>query len=98
VNEKVTNRGVLFASGLIAGEAILGVIIAAIVILGINLAIVGESAWWPGLLVFSYLMLLMLYILLRGMLQKMNFSQLMNVTKGVIGDSLGYVKNFGRRR
>jgi putative OPT family oligopeptide transporter len=98
VNEKVTNRGILFASGLIAGEAIIGVIIAAIVIGGINLTLVGESAWWPGILVFGYLMLLMLYVLLRNLLTKMNLSQLIMVTKSVFGESLNYVKNLGRRR
>jgi putative OPT family oligopeptide transporter len=81
---KVSNRGILFASGLIAGEAILGVIIAAIVIAGINLALIGESASWPGLLVFGYLMFLLCYILLRDILKTLNFSQLKTITMNIL--------------
>lgn len=98
ISEKISNQGILFASGLIAGEAILGVIIAALVIGGIELALIGEAAIWPGLLVFGYLMILMLYVLLRSMFMKMNMNQLKLVTKGVIGESLDYVKRFGRKR
>jgi hypothetical protein len=98
ISEKVSNQGILFASGLIAGEAILGVIIAALVIGGIELALIGEAAIWPGLLVFGYLMILMFYVLLRSIFMKMNMNQLKLVTKGVIGESLDYVKRFGRKR
>ncbi len=96
--EKVTNQGILFASGLIAGEAIIGVIIAALVIVGIHLALIGESAIWPGILVFGYLMLLMLYILVRNILKTLNMAQLKIISKGVIGDSINYVRYFGRKR
>ncbi len=98
LKEKISNRGILFASGLIAGEAIIGVIIAAIVIGGINLALIGESAMWPGILVFGYLMLLLIYILLRDVFQTMNFNQLKLIVKTMIGDTFYYVKSFGRRR
>lgn len=98
LKEKINNRGILFASGLIAGEAIIGVIIAGIVIAGINLAMIGESAAWPGLLVFAYLMVLLIYILLRDLLKSMNFNQLKIVIRGIIGDTLNYVKSFGRKK
>jgi len=98
LKEKISNRGILFASGLIAGEAIIGVIIAAIVIGGANLALIGESAWWPGILVFGYLMLLLIYILLRDVFKSMNFNQLKLIIKSMIGDTLNYVKSFGRKK
>jgi putative OPT family oligopeptide transporter len=98
LKEKISNRGILFASGLIAGEALLGVIIAGIVIAGIDMAVFSESASWPGMLIFGYLMLLIIYILLRGLLKSMNFSQLKLVTRSVIGDTLNYVKSFGRKK
>jgi hypothetical protein len=92
------NRGILFASGLIAGEAILGVVIAAIVIGGIDLSLIGEAALWPGALVFSYLIILIVYILLREILKSMNFIQLKLVIKGMIGDTFNYVKSVGRKK
>ncbi len=97
LKEKLNNQGILFASGLIAGEAIIGVIIAAVVIGGIDLPLIGESAWWPGLLVFGYLMILLIYVLLRNILQTMTFTQLKLVIKSMLGDTLGYVKRFGRK-
>ena len=98
LQEKITNQGILFASGLIAGEAIVGVIIAGLVIAGLHLALIGESAAWPGMLVFGYLMILMMYILLRSLLKKMNFDQLKLVIRGVIGDSLDNIRYFGRKK
>lgn len=98
LKEKLNNQGILFASGMIAGEAIIGVIIAAIVIGGINMALIGESAAWPGLLVFGYLMLLLAYILLRQMFKSMNFAQIKMVIKSMLGDTLGYVSRFGRKK
>lgn len=83
LKEKITNRGILFASGLIAGEAILGVMIAAVVIGGVQLTLIGDSASWPGLLVFGYLMFLLCYILLRDQLKTMNFNQLKTVTMNI---------------
>jgi hypothetical protein len=98
LKEKLNNQGILFASGMIAGEAIIGVIIAAIVIAGINMALIGESAAWPGLLVFGYLMLLLAYILLREMFKSMNFAQIKMIIKSMLGDTIGYVTRFGRKK
>ena len=98
LREKVSNRGILFASGLIAGEAIIGVIIAVIVILGIDMTLIGVSSWWPGLLVFGYLIILLMYILLREILKEIHFEQLKFIIKTMIGDTINYVKNFGQKK
>jgi putative OPT family oligopeptide transporter len=98
LKEKISNRGILFASGLIAGEAIIGVIIAAIVIGGIDLRILGVSAAWPGILVFGYLLLLLIYVLLRDFLKTMSLKQVIMIVKNIIGDSLNLNKIFGRKK
>jgi putative OPT family oligopeptide transporter len=41
IKEKVHNKGVLFSSGLIAGEALMGIIMAVFVVQGVSLALVG---------------------------------------------------------
>ena len=70
--DETENRGVLFASGLIAGEAIMGVIIAAIVIVGLKIQVIGEPADIPGLLIFLYVGMLLAYLLLRDQIRAMN--------------------------
>ena len=65
--EIVHNTGLLLASGLVAGEALVGIILAAFVAGGLNLkAMVGLPAdfhgyWWLGLVVFAILA----YVLIR---------------------------------
>jgi len=62
--EASENRGILIASGFIAGEAVTGVLLAALVLLGIpsitqwltgkeELAILGQAGDWLSLLVFA---------------------------------------------
>ncbi len=67
VKEAGGRAGVLFASGLIAGEALIGIALAGIIVAGGAEALsLGGTAWqWPGLLMFGYLILLMLYIVRR---------------------------------
>ena len=57
---KASNIGILLASGLIAGEAITGVILAILVIVDIKLLSITENPWL-GLAVF----VLVGYILIR---------------------------------
>jgi uncharacterized oligopeptide transporter (OPT) family protein len=58
------NRGILIASGFIAGEAVTGVLLAALVLLGIpsitqwltgkeELAILGQAGGWLSIIVFA---------------------------------------------
>jgi len=57
----VDNTGLLIASGLVAGEALVGILLAGLVVANINLGkLVGladgfEGFWWGGLLVFLVL-------------------------------------------
>ncbi len=73
--EDAESLGVLFASGLIAGEAVMGVLIAVMVIV---LIFAGQEADFfalihgpnpiPGMIVLLYILALMLYIALRKVL------------------------------
>ncbi len=68
--EKAIRTGLLFTSGLVAGEALMGIIIAILVVLGINLAVFDNAPWYPGLLIWGYITLLLAYIPIREILQK----------------------------
>jgi uncharacterized oligopeptide transporter (OPT) family protein len=63
--EKAIRTGLLFTAGLVAGEALMGVIVAVFVVLGIQLALFDIAPWWPGLLIWSFIGLLLIYIPLR---------------------------------
>ncbi|MCK5261290.1 MAG: oligopeptide transporter, OPT family [Thermoplasmatales archaeon] len=66
--EKAIRTGLLFTAGLVAGEALMGVVVAVLVVLGINLALMETASWWPGLLVLAYVGLLLAYIPIREIL------------------------------
>ena len=63
--EKAIRTGLLFTAGLVAGEALMGVIIAILVVTGIELALFSNAPWWPGLLIWSYIAILLAYIPIR---------------------------------
>jgi putative OPT family oligopeptide transporter len=63
--EKAIRTGLLFTAGLVAGEALMGVVVAVLIVLGIQLAIFETAPWWPGLLVFAYIGVLLAYIPIR---------------------------------
>ncbi|VVB59498.1 OPT oligopeptide transporter protein [uncultured archaeon] len=63
--EKAIRTGLLFTAGLVAGEALMGVIVAVLIVTGIQLAIFKTAPWWPGLLVFVYIGILLAYIPIR---------------------------------
>ncbi len=69
-NEKAMRTGLLFTAGLVAGEALMGVVVAVLVVLGINLALMETASWWPGLLVLAYIGLLLAYIPIREILSQ----------------------------
>jgi putative OPT family oligopeptide transporter len=64
------SRGILFCSGLIAGEALCGVIIALIVLIAGAGAIqlIEVPNMWPGLIIFAYIIGLLGYLVLRGVI------------------------------
>lgn len=69
--EKTIRTGLLFSAGLVAGESLTGVLIATIVVLGIeNLSIFKYAPWWPGLLIWGFMAVLLAYIPIRETFKK----------------------------
>jgi len=66
--EKAIRTGLLLSAGLIAGEALMGVAVAALIVGGINLAVFTTAPHWPSLLVWGFVALLLGYIPLREIL------------------------------
>jgi putative OPT family oligopeptide transporter len=63
--EKAIRTGLLFTAGLVAGEALTGVIIAILVVMGVNLVIFDNAPWIPGLIIWIYIAILLAYIPIR---------------------------------
>jgi len=63
--ERAHRTGLLFTAGLIAGEAIMGVISAFLIIGHVNLKLLEDAPSWPGMLVWGYIAFLLGYIVLR---------------------------------
>lgn len=63
--EKAIRTGLLLTAGLVAGEALTGVVVAVLIVLGIHLALFETPPLWPGLLVFAFIGLLLAYIPIR---------------------------------
>ncbi len=70
--EKVVRTGLLFTAGLIAGEALTGVIVAFIIISGLNLTVFKYPPVLPGLLLWLFIAILVFYIPLREIFIKDN--------------------------
>jgi len=70
--EKVVRTGLLFTAGLIAGEALTGVIVAFIIISGLNITVFKYPPVLPGLLLWLFIALLVFYIPLREIYAKKN--------------------------
>ena len=68
--EKTIRTGLLMTAGLVAGEALMGVVIAILIVLGINLSLFSEAPWWPGLLIWIYIALLLAYVPIREILNE----------------------------
>jgi len=77
--DKVTveNTGLLVASGLVAGEALTGILLAAFIVANVNLkTFIGlspdfEGFWWLGLVVFAILA----YVLIKYPLSRLQQTQ-----------------------
>ncbi|MFO7676912.1 MAG: oligopeptide transporter, OPT family [Thermoplasmatota archaeon] len=63
--EKVVRTGLLFTAGLIAGEALTGVIVAFIIIAGLRITMFEYPPVFPGVLLWIFIALLVYYIPLR---------------------------------
>ncbi len=68
--EKAIRTGLLFTAGLVAGEALMGVVIAILIVLGVQLAFFEVAPWWPGLLVFAFIAAMLAYIPIRELLSE----------------------------
>jgi putative OPT family oligopeptide transporter len=68
--EKIIRTGLLLTAGLIAGEALTGVLVAFLIIAGINLALFEFPPVLPGLLLWLFIALLLFYIPLREIFAK----------------------------
>ncbi|RLF35765.1 MAG: oligopeptide transporter, OPT family [Thermoplasmata archaeon] len=68
--EKIIRTGLLFTAGLIAGEALMGVIVAFLIIAGINLSIFKFPPILPSLFIWAFIAILLAYIPLREIFAK----------------------------
>jgi len=68
--EKAIRTGLLFTAGLVAGEALMGVVVAVLIVLGIQLALFQTAPWWPGLLIFVFIAVLLAYIPVREIISE----------------------------
>ena len=72
--EKAIRTGLLMTAGLVAGEALMGVIVAIFIVVGINFSVFPIAPWWPGLLIWIYIVLLLAYIPIRIIINKKKYS------------------------
>jgi putative OPT family oligopeptide transporter len=70
--ERIIRTGLLFTAGLIAGEALTGVIVAFIIIAGLNIVMFDIPPVIPGLLLWLFIALLVFYIPLREIFNRDN--------------------------
>jgi len=84
--EESYNRGLLFAAGLVAGEAIMGVVIACVIIFAGpgSITIFSDPSWFPGLIALIYLMVLIVYMVLREDLHNMSREQRRAVFRNIL--------------
>ncbi len=74
--EETFNKGLLFAAGLVAGEAVLGVIVAVIIVVGLPIKIFGNPSMVPGILGLLFIMFLIIYMVVREHVQGLSMSQI----------------------
>jgi len=68
--DRIIRTGLLFTAGLIAGEALTGVIVAFIIIAGLNIVMFEYPPVFPGLILWLFIALLIFYIPLREIFNK----------------------------
>ncbi len=96
--EENQNRGILFASGLIAGEAIMGVLIAAIVFAHLKLGLSSAPTELPGLLIFIYIGAMLAYVVIREHIRAMGRSEFRATWRSVLYDYWCYVLDLFRKK
>ena len=68
--DRIIRTGLLFTAGLIAGEALTGVIVAFIIIAGLNIVMFEYPPVFPGVILWLFIALLIFYIPLREIFNK----------------------------
>ena len=68
--QKAIRTGLLFTAGLVAGEALMGVVAAVLIVIGLNLAVFSDAPAWPGLLLFGYVCVMIFYVPYRVLKKK----------------------------
>jgi putative OPT family oligopeptide transporter len=68
--DKAIRTGLLFTAGLVAGEALMGVVVAVLIVLGIQLTLFDVAPWWPGLLIFGFIAALLVYVPIREIISQ----------------------------
>ena len=68
--ERIIRTGLLLTAGLIAGEALMGVIVAFLIIGGLNFSVFTYPPIWPSVLVWVFIAVLLAYIPLREIYAK----------------------------
>ena len=85
--ESTFNEGLLFAAGLVAGEAVLGVIVALIIIVGGPgaIAFFTDPSIIPGLFGLAFVMFIIVYMVIREHRGNLTSSQARQVMSGMFG-------------
>ena len=72
-----------------AGEALMGVIIAVLVVAGVKATLIPGPIAWPGLLIFLYIGLLIMYMSVRDMIGPIPGATVRKLLTDTIMDPLG---------
>jgi putative OPT family oligopeptide transporter len=82
--EETFNKGLLFAAGLVAGEAIIGVVVAVIIVaepvIG-SIKVFSNPSMLPGIFGLLFIMGLIIYMVVREHIDGMSFSQILSTLK-----------------
>ena len=57
-------------AGLVAGEALMGVVIAILIVIGLDFSLFSTAPWWPGILIWCYIAILLGYIPIKEIINK----------------------------
>lgn len=79
--EETFNKGLLFAAGLVAGEAVFGVIVAIIIVAGIPIKLISNPSMIPGILGLLFIMFLIVYMVVREHINGLSLSQIMGTVR-----------------
>jgi putative OPT family oligopeptide transporter len=78
--EETFNKGLLFAAGLVAGEAVLGVVVAGLIVMEPvigSIKIFSEPSLIPGVLGLLFIMFLIVYMVIRENIMGLSRSQVL---------------------